>query len=84
MRTSAKNNGCSEVLIFILELRSCVKSDSYKILRGASVCEDLKNDPRIVSIGLEAVGIEARSAVSQLRIEYQFWKKLRLKYKATA
>ena len=41
MRTSEKNTGYSEVLIFILELLSQVKSDYYKILCGASVSEDL-------------------------------------------
>ena len=40
MRTSAKNTGYNEVLIFILELLSLVKPDCYQILWEASVCED--------------------------------------------
>ena len=38
---SAKNSGCSEVLIFILELLSEVKSDFHEILSGALAYEDL-------------------------------------------
>ena len=41
MLTSAKNTGYSEVLIFILELLSKVKSDCHQILSRALVYEDL-------------------------------------------
>ena len=41
MLTSAKNTGYKEVLIFILELLSKVKSDCHEILSGALVYEDL-------------------------------------------
>ena len=41
MLTSAKTAGYSEVLIFILELLSKVKSDSQEILSGALVYGDL-------------------------------------------
>ena len=50
MRTSAKNSGYNEVLIFILELLSEVRSDFHEILRGALVCGDLYNDERILSL----------------------------------
>ena len=39
--TSAKNTGYGEVLIFILELISEVKSDCHEILSGAMVCRYL-------------------------------------------
>ena len=61
MLTSAEKTGYSEVLIFILELLSEVKSDCHEILSGALVYGDLKNDQRIfVSSGLVVVEIEAR------------------------
>ena len=41
MLTSAKNTGYSEVLIFILELLSEVKSDCHEILSGTFVYGDL-------------------------------------------
>ena len=37
MLTSAKNTGYSEVLVFVLELLSEVKSDCHEILSGALV-----------------------------------------------
>ena len=40
MRTSAKNTGYSEVLIFILELPSQVKSDCHEILLEAVEIEE--------------------------------------------
>ena len=49
MLTSAKNTGYSEVLIFILELLSEVKSDCHEIWSGALVYGDLQNDQRILS-----------------------------------
>ena len=41
MLTSAKNTGYSEVLIFILELLTEVKSDCHEILSEALVYRDL-------------------------------------------
>ena len=49
MLTGAKNTGCSEVLIFILELLLEVKSDCHEILSGALLYGDLSNDQRILS-----------------------------------
>ena len=49
MLTSAKNTGHSEVLIFILELLSEMKSDCHEILSGVLVYGDLSNDQRILS-----------------------------------